>query len=115
MDGMASQITVVSNVYSTVCSEADQREHQSPASLAFVPGIHRSPVNSPHKGPVIQKMFIFDGVIIKKSEVVYYFSGQISKWSILHNYLAICGNMWTEKVIFVRFVWIDLSHKIYQL
>ena len=30
-------------------SDADQRKHQSSASLAFVWGIHRSPVNSPHK------------------------------------------------------------------
>ena len=43
--------------YSTVCSGADQRKHQSSASLAFVRGIHRSPVNSPHKGPVTRKCF----------------------------------------------------------
>ena len=41
---------------------ADQRKHQSSASLAFVWGIHRWPVNSPHKGPV--KMFPFDDVIM---------------------------------------------------
>ena len=33
-------------------SGADQRKHQSSASLAFVRGIHRWPVNSPHKRPV---------------------------------------------------------------
>ena len=44
---------------------ADQRKHQSSASLAFVRGIHRWPVNSPHKGPVTQKMFPFDDVIMK--------------------------------------------------
>ena len=49
-------------VYSTVYSDADQRKHQSSASLAFVMGIHRSPVNSPHKGPVTRK--IFDDVIV---------------------------------------------------
>ena len=31
------------------------RKHQSSASLAFVRGIHRWPVNSPHKGPVTRK------------------------------------------------------------
>ena len=41
MSGMASQINSVSIVYSTVCSGADQRKHQSSASLAFVRGIHR--------------------------------------------------------------------------
>ena len=35
------------------------------ASLAFVQGIHRSPVNSPRKWPVTQKMFPFDDVIMK--------------------------------------------------
>ena len=48
----------------TVYSGADQRKHQSSASLAFVRGIHRWPVNSPHEGPVTQKMFPFDDVIM---------------------------------------------------
>ena len=34
------------------------------ASLAFVRGIHRGPVNSPHKGPSTRKMFPFDDVIM---------------------------------------------------
>ena len=59
---MASQITGVSIVYSTVCSGADQRRHRSSASLAFVRGIHRWLVNSPHKGPVGWKMFPCDDV-----------------------------------------------------
>ena len=37
---------------------------QITALLAFVRGIHRSPVNSPHKGPVTRKMFPFDDVIM---------------------------------------------------
>ena len=64
MVAMASQLTGVSIVYSTVCSGTGQRKHQGSASLAFVRGIHRSPVNSPHKGPVTQKMFPFDDVIM---------------------------------------------------
>ena len=36
-----SQITGVSMVCSAVCSGADQRKHQSSATLAFVRGIHR--------------------------------------------------------------------------
>ena len=40
-----------------VYSGADQRKRQSTASLAFVRGIHRWPVNSPHKGPVTGKCF----------------------------------------------------------
>ena len=38
MGAMASQITGLTIVYSTVYSGADQRKHQSSASLAFVPG-----------------------------------------------------------------------------
>ena len=57
MCAMVSQVTSVSIVCSTVCSGVDQRKHQSSASLAFVWGIHRWPVNSPHKGPVTRKCF----------------------------------------------------------
>ena len=64
MSAMASQITGVSIVYSTVCSGAVQRKHQSSAALAFVKGIHRWPVDSPRKGPVTGKMFPFDDVIM---------------------------------------------------
>ena len=64
MSAMASQITGVPIVYSIVCSGTDQRKHQSSASLAFVRGIHRWPVNSPHKGPVTRKMFPFGDVIM---------------------------------------------------
>ena len=52
LGAMASQITSLTIVYSTVYSDTDQRKHQSSASLAFVRGIHRSPVNSPHKWPI---------------------------------------------------------------
>ena len=64
MSTIASQITSLTIVYSTVYSGADQRKRQSSASLAFVQGIHRGPVNSPHKGPVTRKMFPFDDVIM---------------------------------------------------
>ena len=66
MDAMASQITILTIVYSTVYSDADRRRHQSSASLASVRGIHRGPVNSPHKGPVTRKMFPLDDVIMDK-------------------------------------------------
>ena len=64
MSGMASQITSLTIVYPTVYSDAVQRKHQSPASLAFVRGIHWGPVNSPHRRPVTRKLFPFDGVIM---------------------------------------------------
>ena len=64
MSTMTSKITSFTIVYSSVYSGADQRKHQSLASLAFVRGIHRWPVNSPHKGPVTREMFPFDDVIM---------------------------------------------------
>ena len=64
MGTTASQVTSLTIVYSIVYSDADQRTHQSSASLAFVRGIHRGPVNSPHKWPVTRKMFPFDDVIM---------------------------------------------------
>ena len=67
MDAIASQITSLTVVYSTVYSDADQRKHQSSASLAFVRGIHRGPVNSPHKWPVARKMFPFEDVIMVRA------------------------------------------------
>ena len=65
MSAMASQITSHTIVCSIVYSGADQRKHQSSASLAFVRGIHRWPANSPHKGPVTRKMFPFDDVFMQ--------------------------------------------------
>ena len=64
MGAIASQITNLMIVYSTVYSSADQRKHQSSASLAFAWGIHRWPVNSPHKWPVTRKILPFNDVIM---------------------------------------------------
>ena len=64
MSEIASQITSLTIVYSTVLSGADQSKHQSSASLAFVWEIHRWPVNFPHKWPVTRKIFPFDDVIM---------------------------------------------------
>ena len=62
MGAMASQIISLLIVYSTVYSGSVQRKHQNSASMAFVWGIHRWPVNSPHKA-VTRKIFPFDDVI----------------------------------------------------
>ena len=64
MTMIASQITGITIVYSTVYSCADQSKHQSSASLAFVRVIHRGPVNFPHKWPVTRKMLPFGDVIM---------------------------------------------------
>ena len=54
MSMMASQITSLMVVYSTVYLGVDQRKHQS-----------RSPVNYPHKGPVTRKMVPFYDAILE--------------------------------------------------
>ena len=64
MGTMASQITSLAIVYSTGNSCANQRKHQSSASLGFVREIHRWPVNSPIRWPVTRKIFPFDDVIM---------------------------------------------------
>ena len=64
MGTIASQITSLTTVYSTVQTQI--KERQSTASLAFVWGIHRRPVNSPHKWPVTWKMFPFEDVIMSQ-------------------------------------------------
>ena len=70
MGVIASQITSLMIVYSTVYSDADQRKHQSSALLAFVWGIHQGAVNSPLKWPVTRKMFPFDDAIMPRASVV---------------------------------------------
>ena len=60
---IASQITSLTIAYSTVYLDTHQRKHQSSASLAFVRGIHRSPLNSPAQMAVTRKIFPFDDVV----------------------------------------------------
>ena len=58
MSAMASRITSLMIVYSTVYSGADQRKHQSSASLF------------PHKGPVTWKMFPFDDdIMVRETDI----------------------------------------------
>ena len=67
MGAMESQIASLTIVYSTIYPGADQRKYQSSASLAFLLGIHRWPVNSPHKCPITRKIFPFDDVIVLRA------------------------------------------------
>ena len=65
MGAMASQITNLAIVYIQQFIEAQIKENiKAPRYWPFVRGIHRWPVNSPHKGPVTRKMFPFDNVIM---------------------------------------------------
>ena len=64
MGAMASQITSLTIVYSTVYSGVDQRKQQSSASLAFAVNLPETS-EFPHKWPGTRKMFPFDDVIMK--------------------------------------------------
>ena len=65
MSSMTSQINGVSSVWLTICSGADHRNHKSSVSLEFLKGIHRWLMDSPHKGPVMRRIFPFDDVIMQ--------------------------------------------------
>ena len=75
MTTMASQITSLTVVYLTVYSDADQRKHQSSASLAFVQGIHRDRWIPRTKGQLRGKCFHL----------------MTSSWSCLKTWTVLCG------------------------
>ena len=83
------QITSLTIVYSTVYSGADQRKHQSSASLAFVRGIHRWPLNSPLKWQVTGKLLPFDDVIISFMVGIWYCTPVICCSWCQHNFFKI--------------------------
>ena len=101
MGTIASQITSLAIVYSTVYLGADQRKHQSSASLAFVRGFHRGPVNSPHKWPVTRIIFPFDDVIMT---TIY--TGQRRQRNELHNLVKFCDYKYFNEEAFL----LDLRH-----
>ena len=85
MGMIASQITSLTIVYSIANSGADQRKHQSFASLAFVRGIHRRQVNSPHKWPVTRKKFPSDDVIMIEVHDVFSQTANTRRWTSIRH------------------------------
>ena len=73
MGAVAFQITSVSIVCSTVDSGADQKKTSKLRVTGLCVGIHRWPVNSPHKWPVTRKMFPFNDVIMHCNRCNQYF------------------------------------------
>ena len=99
---MAFQITSLTIVYSTVHSGADQRKHQSSASLAFVRGIHQWPVNSPHKWPVMRKMFLFDDVIKQTHDDTVHWLNRLTHCGLVTPYGDInLGQHWLRQWLVV--------------
>ena len=99
MSVMASQITCLTIVYSIVYWSADQRKHQSSTLLAFVWGIHRWPVNSPHKWPATWKMFPFDDIIMYNTnyEIFLYLPSHLLSASI--SLILPADNVWMAAVM----------------
>ena len=104
MGAMVSQITSLTILYSTVHWGADQIKHQSSAWLAFVRGIHRWPVISPHKGLVTRKMFPFDDVIMQREyNRLQCRWGYLNIWQIVRNLLIDDISIILKK--FMQMIW----------
>ena len=117
MGAMASQITSLAIVHSTVYSGADQSKHQSSASLAFVWGIYRGPVNSPHKWSITRKMFLFDDVNIYwiAIKLSYVIKCPLSRKSYQPWMEYLTGPVYSCSISFLvdtdrRQSWIDISY-----
>ena len=109
MSEMASQITSLTTGYSGAYSGADHRKQQSPVSLAFVRGFHRWSVYSPHKGPVMRRMFPFDDVIMSRQKTVFLIhSNPISRWHWLSMFAEIRTIRW--QYIFSRNLQLQYCH-----
>ena len=64
MGAIASQITSLTIVYSTVYSDADKKKTSKLRVTGLCAGNSPGTVNSPHTWPVTRKMFLFDDVIM---------------------------------------------------
>ena len=74
---MASQITSLTIVYLTAYPDADQRKHQSSASLAFVRGIHQWPGYPAHMASNAQNVSIW-----WRHQVMKELTGDLSRFKI---------------------------------
>ena len=64
MSALVSQITSLTNVYSTVYSRRISKNISKPCITGLCAGIHRWPLKSQHKGPVNADFIPFDDVIM---------------------------------------------------
>ena len=80
-------------------SSVDQRRHQSSASLAFVRGTHRWPLDFSHKGPVVPKMLPFDNVITSADSSLFRLRGHQSP-SVFRTFLGWSPGGFTQVLTF---------------
>ena len=69
-------------LYNSLCGPASKRQ-KSPHYWPFVRGIHRWPVNFPHKGPVTQKQLPYDDVIIPRFKLCRHNTEQFRDWHLV--------------------------------
>ena len=102
MTTMASQITSLTVVYSTVYSDADQRKHQSSALLAFVWVIHRGRWFPRTKGQLRGKCFhlMTSSWVLLKS-VVYFLSFRLA--DVIYSVICFTRNI--QCTVNVKFLW----------
>ena len=110
MAATVSLITSLTIVYLTVYSSADQRKHQSSASLAFVQRIHRRPENFPHKWPVTRKMFPFYDVIMHSKKPLHWYLKSPTAWNCFEILFRITTEnddiiKWKHFPRYLPFVW----------
>ena len=75
-------------------------------SLAFVSGIHRWPVNSPHRGPVTRTMFPFDDVITQSVHNLVIFT--MVSFKQVYTHLDILNSMMCEMIFQRRFTLVTI-------
>ena len=114
MSAMASQITSL-KLFTQPFVQAQIKENiKGSASLAFVKGIHRWPMNSPHKGPVTRKMFPFDDVIMAYWDITEFMCSidianmNYSRQLQINIFTYCCQPDWCE--VFVR-MWLILRNR----
>ena len=88
MSTMASQITSLTVVYSIVYSKKTSKLRVTGLCARNSLG----PVNSPHKGPVMRKMFLFDDIILCRQ----HFQRHCLEWKLLNfkllYFIEICSS-----------------------
>ena len=105
MGAMASQITSLTVVYSTVYSDADQINIEAPRHWPFVRGI------SPHKWPETRKMFPFDDVIMISTHMGMIKMSIILPKTIIDAFLLI---YFESQFIYYKFKWFDANQINYR-
>ena len=104
MTTIASQITSLTIVYSTVYSDADQRKTSKLRVTGLCVGNSPGPVNSPHKGPVTRKMFPFDDVIMRLG-IACLWGGEYAAFPQMQNIGVSLLKLWIDQPVELAVLW----------